>query len=305
VLVMDEPAANLDPQARKIFFELLAERAEHTTMLISSHRINEVSALVNRVVELDMGKIVLDDRVADDVSLAGLFACRISHQAQPNRPSPRRCRHGTSATLGDGLEWEGHGAGPDRLRFLGMCRATWRWSATYSLTEDRAAEEKAAGAASSPPDSPLDTRWPRRSGGLRQGRRLARRHGRDQVGPRHLRPLQHGHLRPPLCRRAARRPEEHRPSSSTTSAAPLFWLRDKSARIPVDGRAGHPLVGGRLQRQRREVHAGLTARKAHYTSGKLLADGLQPGRRRAASGRAASISEAMPRRPATWPAKGK
>jgi len=47
-------------------------------MLISSHRLNEVSALVNRVVEMDMGKVVLDDRVADDVSLSGRFACRIS-----------------------------------------------------------------------------------------------------------------------------------------------------------------------------------------------------------------------------------
>ena len=78
VLVMDEPAANLDPEARKIFFELLAERQEDVTMLISSHRLNEVSALVNRVIEMDMGKVVLDDRVADDVSLSGQFACRIS-----------------------------------------------------------------------------------------------------------------------------------------------------------------------------------------------------------------------------------
>lgn len=77
VLVMDEPAANLDPEARKIFFELLAERQHDATMLISSHRLNEVASLVNRVVELDMGKVVLDDRVADDVSLSGLLDCRI------------------------------------------------------------------------------------------------------------------------------------------------------------------------------------------------------------------------------------
>jgi ABC-2 type transport system ATP-binding protein len=77
VLVMDEPAANLDPEARKIFFELLAERQHDATMLISSHRLNEVATLVNRVVELDMGKVVLDDRVADDVSLSGLLDCRI------------------------------------------------------------------------------------------------------------------------------------------------------------------------------------------------------------------------------------
>ena len=84
VLVMDEPAANLDPQARKIFFELLAERAENATMLISSHRINEVSALVNRVVELDMGKVVLDERIAEDVSLTGMLTGRVvSRQPEP------------------------------------------------------------------------------------------------------------------------------------------------------------------------------------------------------------------------------
>ena len=67
VLVMDEPAANLDPEARKIFFDLLAERQNEATMIISSHRLDEVSSLVNRVIEMDLGKVVLDDRVADDV----------------------------------------------------------------------------------------------------------------------------------------------------------------------------------------------------------------------------------------------
>jgi ABC-2 type transport system ATP-binding protein len=119
VLVMDEPAANLDPEARKIFFELLAERAEHATMLISSHRLNEVSSLVNRVIELDMGKVVLDDRVADDVSLAGLLGCWI----RVKRPDPALAKALLAwqfADLGNGLEWQGQVAGPDRLRFLGM-----------------------------------------------------------------------------------------------------------------------------------------------------------------------------------------
>ena len=119
VLVMDEPAANLDPEARKIFFELLAERQEDATMLISSHRLNEVSALVNRVIELDMGRVVLDDRVADDVSLSGLLDCRVLVK----RPEPALAKAlGTwnFRDLGGGLEWEGEVAGPDRLRFIGM-----------------------------------------------------------------------------------------------------------------------------------------------------------------------------------------
>ncbi len=119
VLVLDEPAANLDPEARKIFFELLAERAEQATMLISSHRLNEVSALVNRVIELDMGKVVLDDRVADSVSLSGLLDCRITVK----RPDPALAKALLAwqfADLGGGLQWRGQVAGPDRLRFLGM-----------------------------------------------------------------------------------------------------------------------------------------------------------------------------------------
>ena len=41
-------------EARKIFFDLLAERLDDATMIISSHRLDEVSALVNRVVEMDI-----------------------------------------------------------------------------------------------------------------------------------------------------------------------------------------------------------------------------------------------------------
>jgi len=119
VLVMDEPAANLDPEARKIFFELLAERQHDTTMLISSHRLNEVATLVNRVVELDMGKVVLDDRVADDVSLSGLLDCRIEvRRAEP--AFVKAVGAWSFRDSGDGLLWEGEVAGPDRLRFLGM-----------------------------------------------------------------------------------------------------------------------------------------------------------------------------------------
>ncbi len=119
VLIMDEPAANLDPEARKIFFELLAERQERTTMLISSHRLNEVAALVNRVIELDMGKVVLDDRVADDLSLSGHLDCRVEVR-RPEAAFLKAIGAWNFRDTGAGLVWEGTVAGPDRLRFIGM-----------------------------------------------------------------------------------------------------------------------------------------------------------------------------------------
>ncbi len=134
VLIMDEPAANLDPEARKIFFELLAERQDDSTMLISSHRLNEVSALVNRVIEMDLGKVVLDDRVADDVSLSGRFACCIAiKRAEP--AFAKAMQTWNFRDLGDGLTWEGEVPGPDRLRFMGMTSRYVALISDYSLQE--------------------------------------------------------------------------------------------------------------------------------------------------------------------------
>jgi ABC-2 type transport system ATP-binding protein len=135
VLVMDEPAANLDPEARKIFFDLLAERQHEVTMIISSHRLDEVSSLVNRVIEMDLGKVVLDDRVADDVSLSGLLACRIVVK----RIEPAFAKAISAwkfSELDGGLVWEGKIASADRLRFHGMVARYIALISDISLNEE-------------------------------------------------------------------------------------------------------------------------------------------------------------------------
>ena len=63
ILLMDEPAANLDPKARTILFDYLHNFDKNALMIISSHRIDEVEGLVNRLIEMDMGKIVVDKEV--------------------------------------------------------------------------------------------------------------------------------------------------------------------------------------------------------------------------------------------------
>jgi len=121
VLVLDEPAANLDPEARQIFFQLLAERLENTTMIISSHRLDEVAPLVNRVIEMDMGKIVLDDRVADESSLAALFAvCLVFSRADEAIAKTLTGWNFVAEEAAETTAWTGEVAAPDRLRFFGM-----------------------------------------------------------------------------------------------------------------------------------------------------------------------------------------
>ncbi|THF67343.1 ABC transporter ATP-binding protein [Pseudothauera nasutitermitis] len=119
LLIMDEPAANLDPEARKIFFDLLAERLADATMIISSHRLDEVSALVNRVVEMDTGRVVLDDKVAEDVALTSRLVCRIA--LKRFEPAFAKALDGWNFAADAGqLVWRGSIAGADRLRFLGI-----------------------------------------------------------------------------------------------------------------------------------------------------------------------------------------
>ncbi len=119
VLILDEPAANLDPQARRIFFDLLAQHKDSAAMLISSHRLDEVASLVNRVIELDQGLVVLDDRVADLVDLSSRLDCRLI-LTRADEAFARAIAPWGFHTLDEGLTWRGQVPGPDRLRFLGM-----------------------------------------------------------------------------------------------------------------------------------------------------------------------------------------
>jgi len=66
--LFDEPYAGLDAVARQLFYDrLLADFAEHPrTVVLSTHLIDEVANLLERVVMLDHGRVVLDVP-ADDV----------------------------------------------------------------------------------------------------------------------------------------------------------------------------------------------------------------------------------------------
>jgi nitrous oxidase accessory protein len=61
VLILDEPTANLDVRAREEFLSLLAElKTAGKTLIFSSHRPDEVTALADRVLVLENGHLVAD-----------------------------------------------------------------------------------------------------------------------------------------------------------------------------------------------------------------------------------------------------
>jgi ABC-2 type transport system ATP-binding protein len=61
VIVLDEPTANLDVKARDEFLTLLAELKDGgKTLIFSSHRLEDVAILADRVLVIEAGKLVAD-----------------------------------------------------------------------------------------------------------------------------------------------------------------------------------------------------------------------------------------------------
>ncbi len=56
IFIFDEPTANLDPKGRENFYEIMKEYNKNRLIIFISHRIEEVLNLVNRKIELDLGK---------------------------------------------------------------------------------------------------------------------------------------------------------------------------------------------------------------------------------------------------------
>jgi len=76
VLILDEPAAGLDPVQVRELRELLSGLGADHTVLLSSHRLDEVQAIAGRVIVLVSGRVVADGapaELAGDRSLEDVF----------------------------------------------------------------------------------------------------------------------------------------------------------------------------------------------------------------------------------------
>lgn len=64
LLLLDEPTGSLDARARERFFELFDELDPRTTLILCSHRLEEVRPLVDHVLFLEEGRLVYDGAAA-------------------------------------------------------------------------------------------------------------------------------------------------------------------------------------------------------------------------------------------------
>jgi ABC-2 type transport system ATP-binding protein len=63
ILILDEPTSGLDPNQILEIRELIRNLGAHKTVLLSSHIMQEVQALCDRVLIINQGKIIVDDDI--------------------------------------------------------------------------------------------------------------------------------------------------------------------------------------------------------------------------------------------------
>jgi ABC-2 type transport system ATP-binding protein len=65
VLILDEPTTGLDPNQLVEFRELIRQCGKKKTVLLSTHIMQEVEAMCNRVIIINKGSIVADNTMQE------------------------------------------------------------------------------------------------------------------------------------------------------------------------------------------------------------------------------------------------
>jgi ABC-2 type transport system ATP-binding protein len=68
VLLLDEPATGLDPLGRKDVLDLMESLRDRTTIFYSTHILDDVQRVSDRVAVIDRGKLLLSERTSDLLS---------------------------------------------------------------------------------------------------------------------------------------------------------------------------------------------------------------------------------------------
>jgi len=97
LVFLDEPTAGLDPQARRLVWELVAAlRADGVSVLLTTHVMEEAEGLADHVVIIDRGRVVAEG-TPRQLTAERPDAARLRFRARPGMDTSELC-----ATLPDG-----------------------------------------------------------------------------------------------------------------------------------------------------------------------------------------------------------
>lgn len=140
-LILDEPTSGLDPNQIVAIRELIKQISSDTTVLLSTHIMQEVQAMCSRAIIINNGKIVADDKIENIRATGSQNATQglwVEWDQQLSKEQLSGIQHAVSVTLTNG-KWLFKTNEPDLLR-----KEIMQWSLNHDLSISSLQKEQAS-----------------------------------------------------------------------------------------------------------------------------------------------------------------
>jgi ABC-2 type transport system ATP-binding protein len=139
VLILDEPTSGLDPNQLIGIRQLIKQLGKEKTVLFSSHIMQEVEAICDRIIIIDKGRIVTDRKASEISGALGGQTVLVEFSTEVDTKSLRSIPTMKTVRKMEGLQYSVHGDGTDDLRKL---VAQWAQNNGHLVLSMRVEEER-------------------------------------------------------------------------------------------------------------------------------------------------------------------
>ncbi|MGE5518973.1 MAG: gliding motility-associated ABC transporter ATP-binding subunit GldA [Candidatus Dadabacteria bacterium] len=116
VLILDEPTSGLDPNQIVEIRQVIKEQGRNKLVLFSSHILQEVEAICDRVIIINRGKIVADDKLSNLHKRSVTNVVKVSFKEVLEQEWLRRLPAAKTVTKLDSNNWSIETEEPEQLR---------------------------------------------------------------------------------------------------------------------------------------------------------------------------------------------
>lgn len=116
VLILDEPTSGLDPNQIIEIREVIKQLGKNKTVLFSSHILQEVEAICDRVIIINKGNIVADDQLSNLQQATSGSAVHVTFKEALNEDRLKNLPAATTVTKIDSYNWELQSKDEESLR---------------------------------------------------------------------------------------------------------------------------------------------------------------------------------------------
>jgi ABC-2 type transport system ATP-binding protein len=143
VLILDEPTSGLDPNQIIEIRDVIRTLGKDKTILFSSHILQEVEALCDRVIIINKGRLVADSPLSQlRAQNAGTNTVRVVFRETPETTTLEQLDHVNGVSRMPDGQWELHTAAPDEVKKQLMELALQNnWNIVSLQSENRSLED--------------------------------------------------------------------------------------------------------------------------------------------------------------------